>query len=108
MASDFHEGLAFVFVGNDWHVALIDKQGRQTKLDEFDWDATNSKFHEGLAAIDNKARLYGYVDPTGRWVIPPQFEYAEGFSNGLARVEWRQETRMGLHRQTRTSDLEGR
>lgn len=30
---------------------------------------------------------YGYIDKTGRFVIPPTFEDAYGFSNGLAAVE---------------------
>jgi len=29
---------------------------------------------------------YGYIDSTGRLVIPPRFEYADRFSEGLARV----------------------
>ena len=58
-------------------------------------NAFNSQFHEGLAAIDDKASLYGYIDPSGKWVIPPQFDYAEKFSDGLARVEWRQKLEWG-------------
>jgi WG containing repeat len=40
-------------------------------------------FSEGLAA----ARLggyYGYIDSTGSWVIPPQYEYATAFVEDLA------------------------
>ena len=33
MARDFHEGYALAFVGDDGHLTLIDKHGRQTKLD---------------------------------------------------------------------------
>lgn len=30
---------------------------------------------------------WGFIDKTGNWVIPPQFDYADGFSEGLAAVE---------------------
>jgi|HubBroStandDraft_3_1064219.scaffolds.fasta_scaffold60561_2 hypothetical protein len=95
MARDFHEGYVFAFVGDDGHLALIDKQGRQTKLDGFGPNAFNSQFHEGLAAVDDQGSLYGYIDPSGKWVIPPQFDYAERFSDGVARVEWRRKREWG-------------
>jgi WG containing repeat len=42
-------------------------------------------FHEGLAAIgDGKA--WGYIDMSGTIAIPPQFDEAYPFSNGLAAV----------------------
>lgn len=31
--------------------------------------------------------LTGYVDSDGRWVIPPQYDSAHNFSEGLAKVE---------------------
>lgn len=95
MARDFHEGYVFAFVGDDGHLALIDKPGRQTKLDGFGPNAFNSQFHEGLAAVDDQGSLYGYIDPSGKWVIPPQFDYAERFSDGVARVEWRRKREWG-------------
>jgi len=36
--------------------------------------------------------LYGYIDQRGEWVIPPQWEEAWPFSDGLARVEKDQHT----------------
>ena len=44
-------------------------------------------FAEGLAAMCNLEPLrMGYVDEAGQWVIPPQYEAAGDFRNGLARV----------------------
>ena len=46
-----------------------------------------SVFSEGMAAFyDREAGLYGYMDAQGRMVIPPQFESAYAFSDGLAKV----------------------
>lgn len=50
---------------------------------------------EGLAAkFDDKAGKWGFVDPTGEFVIPPQLDAAGSFNNGVAwaafpdRREW--------------------
>ncbi|MEL7039073.1 MAG: WG repeat-containing protein [Cyanobacteria bacterium J06592_8] len=40
---------------------------------------------EGLALAYQRGR-YGYVNTQGEWVIPPQFEWARSFSEGLAVV----------------------
>ena len=37
-------------------------------------------------------RKWGYVDETGNFVIPPQYDKAEAFSNGLAKVSVAYET----------------
>jgi hypothetical protein len=37
-------------------------------------------------ATSTSTKLYGYIDKTGRLVIPPRFEYAGPFSEGLANV----------------------
>ena len=43
------------------------------------------EFSEGLAAVSGKGGL-GYIDRTGRWVIPPKFSQAGKFVQGIARV----------------------
>lgn len=49
--------------------------------DDFD------EFYEGRACIkDPRTKRYGYVDQTGRWVIPPKYVEAQAFSDGLASV----------------------
>jgi len=47
-------------------------------------------FSEGLAAVntgDFKSPRYGYIDETGRWVIPATFQFADSFEGGLALVK---------------------
>jgi len=46
-----------------------------------------SRFSEGLAAAKASAEgKWGYVDETGTFLIPPQFDRADDFSQGLAAV----------------------
>jgi hypothetical protein len=42
-------------------------------------------FSGGLACA-SKGGLFGYIDRTGKFVIPPPFEYSNEFSDGLAGV----------------------
>jgi hypothetical protein len=35
--------------------------------------------------------LFGYIDTRGEWVIPPRFQYANDFSDGLAGVSLRED-----------------
>ena len=46
----------------------------------------NANFSEGLAAVRAADGKLGYIDNTGKIVIPPQFLYARPFSEGLAAV----------------------
>lgn len=42
-------------------------------------------FFDGLALVQDKAtKLYGYVDPTGQYVIKPQYVSATAFAKGVA------------------------
>ena len=41
-------------------------------------------FSEGLALAKAKNGLYGYLDRSGAWRIPPRYDYAGSFSEGLA------------------------
>ena len=45
-----------------------------------------AEFRGGLAAVSSTSGKWGYIGRNGRWIIPPQFEYAEEFSEGLAVV----------------------
>jgi hypothetical protein len=84
----FHEGLATVKeMNNDGSstFAIIDKTGKEL--------AKNMKynfvgiFKEGLAAFENVNFQWGYIDRSGKEVIPAQFASPKFFINGLARVE---------------------
>ncbi len=46
-------------------------------------------FYEGMATVCNQEGLWGYIDKTGKEVIPCQFEEAQNFSEGLAAVKVR-------------------
>lgn len=84
-AHDFHDGLAQVTAGEDFH--FIDKSGRKAIcLSEhgivYAWD-----FSEGFAAaICEPGGKRGYIDKTGRLVIPCLFSEAHDFHDGLAMV----------------------
>ena len=119
-AFSFHEGLArikvgaheihssfageanlkyhgFYYEGGKW--GFIDKTGKVVIPPQFDW---TMEFSEGLAAvvIHTETRTpnpnsgedirttskWGYIDPTGKMVIKPQFDCAGTFENGLAQV----------------------
>ncbi|MCA1816762.1 MAG: WG repeat-containing protein [Acidobacteria bacterium] len=100
-ARSFSEGLAAVQINGKW--GYVDRTGKLVIPAQFK-DAL--EFSEGLAAVrlpvddahavtcplqnpgdtSTNPNLYGYVDRAGRLVIPPQFEYAKPFSEGLAAV----------------------
>ncbi len=42
--------------------------------------------HDGLAVV-NKDGKWGFIDKTGKVVIPLQYDYASNFSEGLALVK---------------------
>src|SRR5205807_314512 len=100
LADEFYEGLAAAHLGQ--LSGFINHKGRFVFNAPFDvsWD-----FSEGLAAAEvpidqdretpckldetssyTVAKKFGYIDRTGRLVIPPQWEYAGPFVDGLAAV----------------------
>ena len=97
-ASDFSEGLARVCVDSRW--GFIDHAGAFVIPPQY---PSAGDFHEGLAvAQPTKEQAQaagvgppdmfgnprcGYIDRTGKFVIPPQFPRAGRFSEGLAYVK---------------------
>jgi hypothetical protein len=95
----FSEGLAFVLINGK--MGAIDKTGRIRIRPQFtyfepfsapSWQVLDSyseykpwSFSEGLAVVNQFGR-WGYVDKTGKLVIPARFRGAHNFSNGLALV----------------------
>ena len=82
----FSEGLAFNV--KDMHHYFIDKSGKQV----FDCGegVVFSPFSEGLVSValyDLGDYTYGYMDKTGKLVIPYSYLSANPFSEGLACVE---------------------
>jgi hypothetical protein len=45
------------------------------------------KMQDGLAVVLDEAKKYGYMDQTGKLVIPLQYEFAGDFKQGLALVK---------------------
>lgn len=80
---DFHEGVAWVRKGRK--VMLANRQGILTETEKDVYRMGD--FHEGLAWAQSISNgRYGYLDPTGNWVIAPQYLEAEDFCHGLAIV----------------------
>lgn len=53
-----------------------------------------TSFVEGyLVVIDTETGLYGFVDTSGKLVIPAKYEYADSFDNSIAKVDIGGETR---------------
>jgi hypothetical protein len=96
----FHDGLAAIRIRDKW--GFMDKTGRLVIAPQF---IEAGDFSEGLAAVElpidqskeqpckldetssyTVAKKFGYIDRTGKLVIPPQWEYAGPFVAGLANV----------------------
>jgi hypothetical protein len=88
-AGQFSEGVAYAWLweGERRRDGIVDADGMFTEL-----PAVNDYafiFHDGLARFQTpmgQERKYGYMDKTGRVVIPPQFSDSGHFSEGLAWV----------------------
>jgi hypothetical protein len=78
-ASRFTEGLAAVKSG-EWGY-INDKRWPQIPF-RF---KMAYPFHEGFAAVE-QGNKWGYIDKTGAFIIRPQYEFADRFSEGLAPV----------------------
>ena len=50
------------------------------------WYNDIDDFSEGLAKVELNGK-YGFIDKTGREVIPCKYDFAYGFSDGLASIE---------------------
>jgi len=83
----FHEGLAAVKVAGQWR--FINKAGDVfMEPNPGTWGVSFvGSFHDGLAQIHARDGKVGFIDKSGVWVIPPSFEEARDFSDGLAAVK---------------------
>ncbi len=82
-ARSFSEGMASV-MRRDLSLAFINAKGEVVIELPANIDEAGS-FKEGRALVRTNNK-YGFIDPTGTVVIPCQFDLAEDFSEGLARV----------------------
>ena len=53
------------------------------------------EFHDGLARVFRE-NLYGYIDYSGKYAIPPSYSYGSHFQNGYAMVEDKDSGKYGL------------
>lgn len=88
-AGQFSEGVAYAWLweGDKRKDGIVDASGKFTGLPEVNDHAFI--FHDGLARFQTpmgQERKYGYMDKTGRVVIPTQFHDSGHFSEGLAWV----------------------
>ena len=86
--SYFNERLALTQKDNNSNTNGCDVfeyiDGEENTVLKISCDLAN-EFHEGLARI-MKDNLYGYIDRTGKEIIPCQYLKAKDFSNGFAIV----------------------
>ena len=103
-SNSFSEGLVPISIKGKW--GFMERTGKLTIEPQFE-DAEN--FSEGLAPVKVKGEvvwcpantsgdragatmMYGYIDKTGKMVIPAVFNSAEPFSEGVAAVSKCDET----------------
>ena len=63
----------------------LTKEGLNPQREFFDPNCYD--FDDGLAPVRNQERKFGYIDQTGRLVIPAIYKKADFFGSGLAKVE---------------------
>lgn len=83
----FSEGLVSVEKDGKWGV--IDTSGN-TVIPFTDKYGSIGSFHDGLACVSVYDKYwipkYGYIDKTGKLIIPVNYDLAEDFSDGYAQV----------------------
>ena len=88
MSLGFHEGVATVKEKNDdgsTSFGIIDKTGKKI-VRHLNYNFVGI-FREGLAAFETRDFTWGYIDQSGKEVIPARYASPKFFINGLARVE---------------------
>lgn len=82
-AEDFVDGKALVKLGDN-NYELIDKTGEALTSFKYYYAAAMG---EGLITFREKSEdKLGYIDENGKAIIPPSFDYADAFNNGVAVV----------------------
>ena len=84
----FHNGYAIVYSSyknGETKVGIIDRNGREVVPAIYQWLHNVYNFSEGMAAMAQN-RKYGFVDATGKVVIPFKYDNVQSFINGIAKV----------------------
>jgi hypothetical protein len=88
LSLSFHEGLAVVKVRTPEGkitYSIIDHSGKEL-VRNLNYQFVGI-FKDGLAAFETVDYAWGYIDKTGKEVIPAKFSTPQLFLNGLARME---------------------
>ena len=75
-----------LFIIFDEENILVDKTGKTICKYEYDESGYTNKFSDGLLIVE-KGGKYGFIDVTGKEVIPCIYDEAHSFSEGLAVVK---------------------
>ena len=78
----FYDGYAAVGINDKW--GLIDRSGKE--VIPVKYQNTFHEFSEDMAPVQLNDK-WGYVDNTGKEVITPQYDEADDFVNGKAKVK---------------------
>lgn len=86
-AGDFSEGIAYVeeLIGEELWCGFIDNNGNKVHRTKYNI-ATYSRFKDGYIVATDESGKYGYINRQGQPLTSFMFDYAEDFSEGLARV----------------------
>lgn len=86
-AGDFSEGIAYVeeLIGEELWCGFIDNNGNKVHRTKYNI-ATYSRFKDGYIVARDESGKYGYINRQGQPLTSFMFDYAEDFSEGLARV----------------------
>jgi len=63
---------------------IVDR-GTGTLIRPLSWEEIET-FSEGLAAVRNPRTRFGFIDASGRLVIPPRFDEVDRYRRGLCKV----------------------
>lgn len=89
-SNNFYEGLALAFSEKEKRYdGFINEQCEYAFKLAAEIKTDDTRFAEGLAAVYKETadgKLFGYIDRTGKLIIPFQFAAASSFSEGLAAV----------------------
>lgn len=94
-AQDFHEGLAYATTKGK--CGFIDKTGAMVITIPCP-TISPPRFSEGFSVVEGENGKYGYIDRTGNFIVPPIFNKASNFSEGLASVSIDKEHKKGFIR----------
>nr|WP_315103456.1 WG repeat-containing protein [uncultured Fretibacterium sp.] len=86
-ANSFYRGVAWVQEKEGGPYKLIDKKGRAVVSDFLASYIFANPFTSNLATFCGPGNLMGYVDLTGKVVVPPRYQYAGMIEEGVGVVK---------------------